>query len=40
MDNDKEPTIRITATGDAGKPGGARYVFKDEPPKLSASPKW
>jgi hypothetical protein len=39
MDDDKEPAIRITATGDAGKPGGPRYVFKDEPVKLTAAPE-
>jgi hypothetical protein len=36
MDDDK---VRLIATGDAGKPGGPRYVFKDEPLKLSAPPE-
>jgi hypothetical protein len=36
MDDDK---VRLIATGDASKPGGPRYVFKDEPLKLSAPPE-
>jgi hypothetical protein len=39
MDDDKEPEIRITAPADADKLGGPRYVFKDEPLKLSAPPE-
>jgi hypothetical protein len=39
MDDDKEPAIRITAPADADEMGGPRYIFKDEPLKLSAPPE-
>jgi hypothetical protein len=38
-DHNKEPAIRITAPADADKWPGPRYVFKDEPLKLSAAPE-
>ena len=38
MDDAKEPAIRITATDSADRPV-IRYVFKDEPLKLSAPPE-